>query len=446
MPFLKKLNFLEPSGANRQVYFLPKSLPTAGGTATVITGKNGSQKSRVLSEIVSGIFTPREDLSVDLHYGTRKESFPVICVSATTADRFPQKEVAGRPTEYDISNYIYVGQRVGANLLSKKKPLEALISFALDPAVRERFSWDFFSSAFAFAGVHPELKVEISIRDSKAKKEAFQSFGSLRGYMQNLVQQGSTARSSGRSLVTPATAERLIEDFTVEDFRALTDFVNRKIKRVDLVLSKNGIMAENVPLDAIWLGLLSNSVTVNIANVTSLKSGEEFSVFDLSSGEFHMLTTILALGFSTRDDALILIDEPENSLHPQWQIDFMRVTQSIFSKFEGYHVIISTHSPLIVNSATEGTHIVDMDQASFQEAVGQTNFGANSDHVLFERFGIASSRNPYVSELVQRAVSLTELGAEGEKELVKMSGELRAVRTKLPKLDPLREIITALIE
>ncbi|WP_128095112.1 AAA family ATPase [Brucella pituitosa] len=41
-----------------------------------------------------------------------------------------------------------------------------------------------------------------------------------------------------------------------------------------------------------------------------------------------MLTSLLALGFSVTAESIVLIDEPENSLHPQWQQDFMRTVLS----------------------------------------------------------------------------------------------------------------------
>lgn len=68
----------------------------------------------------------------------------------------------------------------------------------------------------------------------------------------------------------------------------------------------------------------------------------------LSSGEQHELVLLYELLFNTRDDSLILIDEPEISLHVAWQQQFLhdllKMTQ--LSKFD---VLLATHSPLIID-------------------------------------------------------------------------------------------------
>ena len=68
----------------------------------------------------------------------------------------------------------------------------------------------------------------------------------------------------------------------------------------------------------------------------------------LSSGEQHELVLLYELLFNTRADSLILIDEPEISLHVAWQQQFLhdllKMTQ--LSKFD---VLLATHSPLIID-------------------------------------------------------------------------------------------------
>lgn len=68
----------------------------------------------------------------------------------------------------------------------------------------------------------------------------------------------------------------------------------------------------------------------------------------LSSGEQHEVVLLYELLFNTRPDSLILIDEPEISLHVAWQQQFLhdllKMTQ--LSKFD---VLLATHSPLIID-------------------------------------------------------------------------------------------------
>jgi predicted ATP-binding protein involved in virulence len=82
----------------------------------------------------------------------------------------------------------------------------------------------------------------------------------------------------------------------------------------------------------------------------SVKSegGGEISLSDLSSGEQHELVMLYELLFGVRDDALILIDEPELSLHVGWQVRFLPDLQRI-QNLRPMQIIMATHSPQIIN-------------------------------------------------------------------------------------------------
>jgi ABC-type transport system involved in cytochrome c biogenesis ATPase subunit len=68
----------------------------------------------------------------------------------------------------------------------------------------------------------------------------------------------------------------------------------------------------------------------------------------LSSGEQHEVVLLYELLFHTRTDSLILIDEPEISLHVAWQQQFLHdlLKMTELSKFD---VLLATHSPLIID-------------------------------------------------------------------------------------------------
>jgi ABC-type glutathione transport system ATPase component len=68
----------------------------------------------------------------------------------------------------------------------------------------------------------------------------------------------------------------------------------------------------------------------------------------LSSGEQHQLVLFHSLIFGMRPGALIMIDEPEISLHVAWQQVFLRDLERI-AKNTGAHFLIATHSPQIID-------------------------------------------------------------------------------------------------
>jgi len=68
----------------------------------------------------------------------------------------------------------------------------------------------------------------------------------------------------------------------------------------------------------------------------------------LSSGEKHVIVLFYELLFKVKPDSLILIDEPELSLHIVWQQQFLRDLQAIIG-LAGFDVLIATHSPQIIH-------------------------------------------------------------------------------------------------
>ena len=78
------------------------------------------------------------------------------------------------------------------------------------------------------------------------------------------------------------------------------------------------------------------------------ESGIQLELSDLSSGEQHEVVLLFELIFRVKPGSLVLIDEPELSLHVTWQREFLRDMLEIMS-FQKMQVIIATHSPQIIN-------------------------------------------------------------------------------------------------
>ncbi|MEH2034096.1 MAG: AAA family ATPase [Nostoc sp.] len=68
---------------------------------------------------------------------------------------------------------------------------------------------------------------------------------------------------------------------------------------------------------------------------------------DLSSGEQHELVLLYELLFKVQPNSLVLIDEPELSLHVGWQVQFLKDLQDI-TKLTDLNILMATHSPDII--------------------------------------------------------------------------------------------------
>ena len=75
--------------------------------------------------------------------------------------------------------------------------------------------------------------------------------------------------------------------------------------------------------------------------------GKNLSLHSLSSGEQHELVLHYDLLFKTPPNTVVLIDEPELSLHVEWQKKFLPDLMDIV-QLSGFDAVVATHSPFIV--------------------------------------------------------------------------------------------------
>lgn len=91
--------------------------------------------------------------------------------------------------------------------------------------------------------------------------------------------------------------------------------------------------------------------------------GEIITPYQLSSGEKQMLAILLTVLVEDKKPYVLFMDEPEVSLHIEWQEKLLSLIQEINPNAQ---IILTTHSPaLIVNgwteNVTEVSDITDMD-------------------------------------------------------------------------------------
>lgn len=84
--------------------------------------------------------------------------------------------------------------------------------------------------------------------------------------------------------------------------------------------------------------------------------GKRIPIEKLSSGEKQIVFRggFLLRNQKTTEGSVVLIDEPEISLHPKWQLEIMTFLKNLFMK-EGEQtsqLIVATHSPFIIHNTT----------------------------------------------------------------------------------------------
>ena len=77
-------------------------------------------------------------------------------------------------------------------------------------------------------------------------------------------------------------------------------------------------------------------------------SGEQIDVELLSSGEQHLIALYTMLLFAAETNAMVMIDEPEISLHAAWKHAFLDDVKSI-ADINNLQLVLATHSTAIIN-------------------------------------------------------------------------------------------------
>ena len=84
----------------------------------------------------------------------------------------------------------------------------------------------------------------------------------------------------------------------------------------------------------------------------SIHTGKRIRVTRLSSGEQHLIALFTLLLFGTQSGSLVLIDEPEISLHAAWKHAFLSDISAVAQLLD-LQVIVATHSTAIINNRWE---------------------------------------------------------------------------------------------
>ncbi|MDR0960631.1 MAG: AAA family ATPase [Propionibacteriaceae bacterium] len=107
--------------------------------------------------------------------------------------------------------------------------------------------------------------------------------------------------------------------------------------------------------DVINRRLLNKKLSVTGAHgleVVNSRTSKPIELSSLSSGEQHEIILMIDLLFSVPKGGLVLIDEPEISLHVAWQLAFIPDVRKIADQ-GGFCFVVATHSPQIINGDWE---------------------------------------------------------------------------------------------
>lgn len=213
------------------------------------------------------------------------------------------------------------------------------ISQNLDTSFPERLLMK--KSEFEALGVE-KLKVELSNIQDKRERLAKYSLLSSERHLPQL---------------------NVLEEMKDEDTKVLTLYVKdteQKLKAYEPILNKIELFFSILNTKR----LSFKKVQIDQENGFKFYTdeGRPLALTQLSSGEQHQVVLLYELIFKTKENLLVLIDEPEISLHVAWQKEFLKDLKEIIG-LQNMPVVIATHSPQIIDDNWHLT--VDLEEGAF---------------------------------------------------------------------------------
>ena len=171
--------------------------------------------------------------------------------------------------------------------------------------------------------------------------------------------------------------------------------------RDEVIAEINGIF-DILDMDTRLIGM--STETTEILPIFTNSSGDEFDINELSSGEKQLFLRTLAIKMLNPENSIILIDEPELSLHPKWQQKIVDVYKKIGKNNQ---IILATHSPHILGSVEKENIIllVKNKNGAVEVRTGENfgnSYGQTMERILEDIMGLETDRNPSVYELLNQ--------------------------------------------
>lgn len=415
----------------------------ARNSFSILIGPNGTRKSRTLRDILDISLLRSRDLGEthegkvgSIQFWRQPASLPsvgiskILAISGVATDRFPSR-ITGKRIRSRPMTYAYVGPRSENNLVSRTQSINQIAKSILENPDRVKERHRQLRHAFTLLHLSHGIMFILSRVDSPTG-----SAWTAAALRNRLL---TTLQDDGQS--------PLAEDLNL--LRRCVAFLKRS-EPAELRLDLDDLdRIDSSPVDLGVLHLLMSAGALTVSDSYSYTSEDQkIDLSNFSSGQWHILSSLLFAAIAVEDNSLILIDEPENSLHPLWQQQYLPLLSATISSVKGTHILVATHSPLVAASLDPA----DAEVFQLRSVKGRLSsrhlragpFGWTSDQILQEVFGLHSARSIGFTKRMDEALALFAKGDRANSRLRSVVSSLLKILPTLPEDDVAREIIQTL--
>jgi predicted ATP-binding protein involved in virulence len=444
---------------HKDIDFLTSEYNCFKNNFTILIGKNGTGKSRLLSTIVKTLcsiqvgnkllkrefnnffsFESNEThneinilnnnsfyrITIDGRTIKTNNVYPnkkhdnllpsnIISVSTSPFDKFPEENDYYSPKNKSLTNYFYSYYGLKNNF--KTNPVRVLIEkilFRSSPTEKSRKK-NSFINVLNYLGYKPLITAKFRLKYSIKNLNKILVESSSEEFLEFIFTSSTYNPKSFFKDHESAYLE--IKEAIHSLQKLLINIENDRHLIITIDYDKDSVDVQDQSLDKIQIlfdiGLISllDLLLFPKSNYNLSYDNEFFAVSlsNTSSGQQCILLSTLGIASSIADNSLILIDEPEISLHPEWQETYIELLMEVFDDYRGCHFIIATHSPqMISNLKKDNCYITQIESGEVFSA--NQYIDKSVDFQLAILFDAPGQENEYLKRIAINILSNLSAG------------------------------------
>jgi predicted ATPase len=339
-----------------------------------------------------------------------------LASSVTINDKFPMLNYL---TKKKIKQYHYLGIRSASNNAFIGKITNNTVLYLIQALKKEKINKLF--KVYETLSLNPEIEIlfsganmlKLEKEDGKYSlyKKSARILDAHRDFIKKNKNSVNFRTDTYKKYLLIDNVDERIYQFMIEN---RTSFEKNSKGAIQLSYKINLKNPESIlELLKDW-DILSVMMDLELVKITRYLITKDcpFKYEEASSGESHLITSLHGIIANIEDNSIVAIDEPEVSLHPNWQIEYFDILKSIIDEYNGVHVLIATHSNLLVSSLkNEESRIVSLKrnketkEVEINELDCET-YGWNPERILYKIFGLVTQRNKFFENDLRTLISL----------------------------------------
>ncbi|MBV2190201.1 AAA family ATPase [Providencia rettgeri] len=458
---------------------IAKKVRNSNNIYSIIIGKNGTGKSRLLQLMCERLLIKNSDGINFSHKPSR-----IIAISTTPFDKFPHKSAIEKGYYYQgikgidtqdlskgyiskfIGNFLlgvinkktnnlsqaldYLGYDDEINIVFKYiggSKIQKMMSEEVDDSALDTLFGDMYldhvlnseSDPSTFYSYVERLSLAKVSPTSKMNYKNLIISNRLKNYLNSRLQKGEKQINSS-FITNEKKLNQLVKSIENSPWIHKTRTLKLNIKGKNIAFNKKFDLSTDF-INLIDVGLFK----VDRVTFRKKNTKETFEVENASSGEQSVIINILGISSIIKDNSLVLIDEPEVCLHPEWQEKYITLLIDIFKSQKKCHFIIATHSPQIIANLKESNcFITSIEDNICNDA--KDYIKKSSDYQLATLFNTPGFKNEYLSRISLNLLSKIMANKSIDNEDKDTMNVLLAIKNKLADDDPILSLIVSLEE